>query len=646
MRLQLAFRGRHLLIIDIICVVVAFVVSFGLRLDVPSRVFPFFLERYFWFVLPLIAIRVTANLGFRLYQRLWRYASVEEMQAIVLATSAGSVAFGVLLLALSFGGPEWPAYSFPRSIVVIEWLVSMALLGGTRFSLRAMNASRRVSGRDFDTATIANLKRVIVVGAGDAGVAVVKEILLRTQLAMEPLGFVDDDPEKRGKWIHGVQVLGGRTELKKLVRRLRADGVIVAMPSAPGGVIREIVQLCEEIGVEVMTLPGIAELISGKVAFSQIRPVQVEDLLRREPATLDLEAIAGFLRGATVMVTGAGGSIGSELCRQVLAFHPARLLLLGRGENSIYHIHNELRSRPNGTAELIPLIGDIRDRPRLKAVMGEHAPSVVFHAAAHKHVPLMEANPSEAIATNVLGTWNLLQVAAELGVETFVQVSTDKAVNPTNVMGASKRIGEMLLQQTATRTGRRFVAVRFGNVLGSRGSVVPLFKRQIEAGGPVTVTHREITRYFMTIPEAVQLIMQAAAMGNGGEIFVLDMGQPIRIYDLAVDLIRLSGLEPHQDIDIEVTGLRPGEKLHEELFTASERRIATRNSRIFISSLQPCHQGELEEGLRRLADLVSVGKHQDGALREAIRRLVPEFSGMGAGTAPMDMAQRGVVKGS
>ncbi len=639
MRLQLAFRGRHLLVIDVICVVVAFVVSFALRLDVPSRAFPFFLERYIWFVLPLIAIRVAANLSFRLYQRLWRYASIEEMQAIVLATSAGTVAFGLLLLGLSFGGPEWPAYGFPRSIIIIEWLVSTALLGGGRFSLRAMNAARRVSGRDFDAATIAGLKRVIVVGAGDGGVAVVKEIIQRPKLAMEPLGFVDDDPEKRGKWIHGVQVLGSRADLPVLVTRLQADGVIVAMPSAPGSVIREIVGMCEAIGVEVMTVPGIAELISGKVAFSQIRPVQVEDLLRREPASVDLEAIAGFLRGATVMVTGAGGSIGSELCRQVLAFHPAKLLLLGRGENSIYQIHTELLSRPNGATEYVPLIADVRDIPRIKSIMGEYMPSVVFHAAAHKHVPLMEANPSEAIATNVLGTWNLLQASAELGVGTFVQVSTDKAVNPTNVMGASKRIGEMLLQQVAARTGGRFVAVRFGNVLGSRGSVVPLFKQQIEAGGPVTVTHGEITRYFMTIPEAVQLIIQAAAMGNGGEIFVLDMGQPIKIYDLAVDLIRLSGLEPFRDIEIKVTGLRPGEKLHEELFTSSERRIATRNSRIFISSLQPCRDDELEEGLRGLAELVSSGQYEDGALRYAIRRLVPEFG-------PAEMAHKSVAKGS
>jgi FlaA1/EpsC-like NDP-sugar epimerase len=434
-----------------------------------------------------------------------------------------------------------------------------------------------------------------------------------------------------------------------------------------------------------------AELISGRVTFSQVRPVQVEDLLRREPATIELESIAGFLEGATVMVTGAGGSIGSELCRQIMAFHPGRLLLLGRGENSIYQIHQELlggkgpraeewgpgpgngasapsarhpapgaelaRRSPGGphgagvyppplaawptpggggqgpaiqrqirgTTRLVPLIADIRDLPRLKALVREYRPSVIFHAAAHKHVPLMEANPSEAVATNVFGTRNLLEAAAEIGVDGFVLVSTDKAVNPTSIMGATKRVAELLLRQAAARTGRRYVAVRFGNVLGSRGSVVPLFRRQIEAGGPVTVTHREITRYFMTIPEASQLIIQAAAMGRGGEIFVLDMGEPIRIYDLALELIRLSGLEPFRDIDVRVTGLRPGEKLHEELFTPSEARLSTRNSRIFVSSLRGSNGDHLEEGLAELEGLLAMGGADEASIRAALGRIVPEF---------------------
>lgn len=624
--MQLALRGRHLLVIDVLCVAVAFVLGFALRLDAPSEAFQSYLTRFAWLVLPLLAIRIGVNLYFRLYQRLWRYASVEEMQAIVLATTTGTVLFGLTALALSFKGADWPAYGFPRSIIAIEWLLSTALLGGSRFSLRAIQAQRWVRGHRLDPSCLPQLKRVLIVGAGDAGVAVARELQIRPRLAMQPVAFVDDDADKKGKWVHGVQVLGPRVDLPKLVAQCQANAVIVAMPSAPGTVIREILQTCDEIGISVMTVPGIAELISGRVTVSQIRPVQLEDLLRREPANVDLESIAGYLRGTTVMVTGAGGSIGSELCRQVLDYHPARVLLLGRGENSIYNIHSELQARPDGSSQLIPLIADIRDMPRIKSLMSEYRPSIVFHAAAHKHVPLMEANPSEAVAVNVFGTKNLLDASTEVGVESFVLVSTDKAVNPANVMGATKRVAELLLQETAARTGRRYVAVRFGNVLGSRGSVVPLFKQQIETGGPVTVTHPEITRYFMTIPEAVQLIIQAAAMGHGGEIFVLDMGQPIRVYDMALDLIRLSGLEPFRDIEVKITGLRPGEKLYEELFTASEERVSTRNSRIFISSPQLTESDRLERGLRELSTLVSAGEPHNMALRMALACIVPEYS--------------------
>lgn len=655
----LSLRGRHLLLLDVVCVGLAFVLAFALRLDAPSDAFHSHLTRFAWLLLPLLAIRIGANLYFRLYQRLWRYASVEEMQAIVLATSAGSVLFGLGVLGLGLGGPGWPAYGFPRSIVGIEWLLSMAFLGGVRFSLRTVQAGRWVSGHGPVATGEGTTKRVLIVGAGDAGAAVAKEMHTRPGLAMHPVGFIDDDPMKRGKLVHGVQVLGDRSRLRQLVVQLEVGSVIVAMPTAPGTVIRQIVQECREIGVSVMTLPGIAELISGRVSFSQLRPVQVEDLLRREPAHIDLESIAGFLQGATVMVTGAGGSIGSELCRQIMSFHPSRLLLLGRGENSIYHIHQELLSRrglrtedcglrtpnpeprtqnptlrtrePALRTDLVPLIADVRDMPRLKAIMEEHRPSVVFHAAAHKHVPLMEANPSEAIATNIFGTRNLLEVSAQIGVDTFVLVSTDKAVNPTSVMGATKRVAELMLKATASSTGRRYVAVRFGNVLGSRGSVVPLFRQQIQAGGPVTVTHREITRYFMTIPEAAQLIIQAAAMGLGGEIFVLDMGQPIKIYDLALDLIRLSGLEPYKDIDVQITGLRPGEKLYEALFTASEERVSTRNSRIFVSSLQTPDTSCMEEELREMAALLSMGGRAESQLRASLARIVPEFS-----PAPLD----------
>jgi FlaA1/EpsC-like NDP-sugar epimerase len=630
----MVLRGRHLLGLDALCVMLAFVLALALRLDAPSMAFQFYLLRFAPLIVPLLVVRISANLYFRLYQRLWRYASIDEMQAIVLTTTVGSLLFGLLVLGLSLGEPAGPTYGFPRSIVGIEWLLSLTFFGGSRFSLRILQAGRLVAGQRMNPAQVGTAKRMLIVGAGDAGATVAKELHLRPRLGMDPVGFIDDDPDKKGHLIHGVKVVGNRAEMRAAIASLAVNGVVVAMPTAPGTVVREILQECREIGIDVMTVPGIAELISGEVAVSQIRPVQVEDLLRREAASLDLESISGYLAGATVMITGAGGSIGSELCRQIVDFHPARLLLLGRGENSIYNIHIELQGRSIGAVELVPVIADIRDMPRLKAIMQRYRPSVVLHAAAHKHVPLMEANPSEAVANNVLGTRNLLDASAESGVRDFVLVSTDKAVNPSNVMGASKRIAELMLQETAARTGRRYVAVRFGNVLGSRGSVVPLFKRQIEAGGPLTITDKEMTRYFMTIPEAAQLIVQAGAMGRGGEIFVLDMGEPVRIYDLALDLIHLSGLEPFRDIDVEITGLRPGEKLYEELFTPSEERISTLNSRIFVSSLQPPDHDGLQEGLRELAELLSTGGADETGLRTAISRLVPEFC-----RAPMHAAK-------
>lgn len=625
-RSMVTLRGRHLLIMDAACVLAAFALALALRFDAPSEMFQAQLRLYGWLVIPLLSVRIGANLYFRLYQRLWRYASIDEMQAIVLATTAGSLLFGSTVLVLGFGGPGWPAYGFPRSVIGIEWLISLALLGGIRFSLRTIQAGRWIAGQRVDPAQMGAVKRVLIVGAGDAGASVARELHLRPRLAMQAVGFIDDDPVKQGKLIHGIKVIGTRSDLHRAVADQEADAVIVAMPTASGAVIRQVYQECKRLGLSVMTVPGIAELISRKVTVSQVRPVQVEDLLRREPANIDLEAIAGFLKDTTVMVTGAGGSIGSELCRQIVDFHPARLLVLGRGENSIYQIHTELQTRPHGATELVPLIADTRDFPRIKALMQQYRPSVVFHAAAHKHVPLMEFNPSEAVATNVFGTKNVLDAAAEIGVDSLVLVSTDKAVNPTNVMGATKRVAELLLKDSAARTGKRYVAVRFGNVLGSRGSVVPLFKEQIAAGGPVTVTHPQITRYFMTIPEAAQLIIQAAAMGRGGEIFVLDMGQPIKIYDLALDLIRLSGLEPFKDIDIKITGLRPGEKLYEELFTPSEERVSTRNSRIFISSLEASRCVRLEEGLQELATLLLAGGLPEDALRTVLSQIVPEFT--------------------
>ena len=415
------------------------------------------------------------------------------------------------------------------------------------------------------------MQRVLIAGAGEAGALILRELRANPQTGLIPVGFVDDDPHKQGMLIQRVRVLGSREPFPALVREHQVDQVIIAMPAAPGSAVREIVDICEQAGVRARIIPGMYELLSGAASIGQLRDVQIEDLLRREPVQTDTEQVAALIRGRRVLVTGAGGSIGSELCRQILRCEPAELIILGHGENSIFDIHNELRGWKTGSLKLeagtaasksaassnqhpaskfTPVIADIRDADRLAAVFAAHRPEIVFHAAAHKHVPLMEDNVEDAVTNNVLGTRRLVEASIAAGVEHFVLVSTDKAVNPSSVMGTTKRVAELIVQEAAQRTGRAFVAVRFGNVLGSRGSVVPFFQRQIAAGGPVTVTHPDVKRYFMTIPEAVQLVLQAAALGCGGEIFVLDMGEPVRIADLARDLIRLSGLEPgprHRD---------------------------------------------------------------------------------------------------
>ncbi|MHB1702465.1 MAG: polysaccharide biosynthesis protein, partial [Acidobacteriaceae bacterium] len=393
------------------------------------------------------------------------------------------------------------------------------------------------------------------------------------------------DPEKEGFLIHGVPVLGPRSVLPDVIRAQQVNEVIIALPMASSSAVREVVSLCTPLGVELKTLPSMHELIDGKVSISQIRNVEIEDVLQRDSVQLDMDAISGYLTGETVLVTGAGGSIGSELCRQIVRFKPKRLLILGHGENSIYEIDLEL-GRMGAEADIVPIIADVQDLNRIDQVFSNYRPGVVFHAAAHKHVPLMEANPEEAVKNNVFGTRNVAEAAHRHGSKRFVLISTDKAVNPANVMGASKRVAELVVQELSRRSSTTFVAVRFGNVLGSRGSVIPLFKRQIAQGGPVTVTHPDMTRYFMTIPEAAQLVIQAGAMGQGGEIFLLDMGKPVRILDLAVDLIRLSGFEPYVDIPIEFVGVRPGEKLNEELLTSVETTVATKHNRIVVAKQQ------------------------------------------------------------
>jgi FlaA1/EpsC-like NDP-sugar epimerase len=562
-------------------------------------------------VFALIAVPVKFALFyvFGLYRRYWRYASVDELIDLTMA------ALFAALIVVPLYGVLWQELfadlsRLPRSVTINEAVIGLVLTGGIRLWPRVYMRLRRRWAR----AQVG--ERVLIIGAGDAGSMIVRELRQNPQLRMEPVGFIDDDRRKKGTEIHGLEVFGGREEIRRLARELRVRTAIIAMPTATGRVIREIRDLCEDAKMLVKTIPGVYDIIAGRVRVSQIRDVQIDDLLRREPVQTDREAAARLLSDTTVLITGAGGSIGAELCRQIAYTGVRKLVLMGHGENSIFDIHAELASL-HRQLDVVPVIADIRDRERIDAVFDAHLPQVVFHAAAHKHVPLMELQPEEAVTNNVGGTRNVLAAAERVGVGHFVLISTDKAVRPANVMGAAKLLAEQLVHEAAIRTGKVFVSVRFGNVLGSRGSVVPFFRQQIAAGGPVTVTHPEMTRYFMTIPEAVQLVLQAAAMGKGGETFVLDMGQPVKIVDLAKDLIHLSGLEVGTDIEIVYTGLRPGEKLYEELFEESEQFGLTEHPKIMVSSTS---RAKLRHDL--VDRLVAAGQH--GSTKE-VRRLLGEL---------------------
>ena len=576
-------RNRYLLASDVVLLALAAYVSYVLRLEtfVLGIHWPGFLvfTGLALVIIPLVFLRTGV------YGRYWRYASVEELLLL-----AGAVTLGALLVGgISLGAVQLPpsAWPLPRSIPLIFLLLALVATAGPRFllrlSARSIRSTAQLGAHAGGNGRVP--QPVLIMGAGEAGAMIVRELQRNPHLGLEPVGFLDDDLGKHDVKIHGVPVRGGRQVLLETAQAYKVRQVIIAMPTAPGKTIRELLAICSAAGLQARIVPGLYELIGGAVSVSQLREVRIEDLLRRAPVQTDTAAVAELLRGKRVLVTGGGGSIGSELCRQILACKPARLVVLGHGENSIFEIIEELK----GTAaalgvQLVPVIAGIRFADRLAAVFEAQRPEIVFHAAAHKHVPLMEENPGEAITNNVGGTRNLLAAAEAAGVEHFVMISTDKAVNPTSIMGASKRAAELLVNETAVRTGRPYVAVRFGNVLGSRGSVVLTFKRQIAAGGPITVTDPEMKRYFMTIPEAVQLVLQAAVLGRGGEVFVLDMGEPVKIADLARDLVTLSGLEVGRDIDIVYTGLRPGEKLFEELFIPGEVYARTKHEKIFVAN--------------------------------------------------------------
>lgn len=594
--------------LDIISVILAAFISIYLRFDsdkIPANYLSMLIS-----YLPLaVIIYLLSFYVFKLYGRIWRYASATELIAVVMANLVGSAVW--YSISLYIGAV------LPRSLYVFTFLLLIFFIGGIRMALRFYSY---VMNKPKYKQMQRKKNKVLIIGAGDAGAMLLREIERYHIANRKVVGFIDDDKNKTGKILLGVKILGTRDEIIKIAAEKSIDEIIIAMPSVKGKEIKAIISICKETNCKLTILPGLYEIIEGKVSISQLRPVDIEDLLGRDPVKLDTTAVKEYLAGKIVLITGAGGSIGSEIVRQVAKMQPKKLLLLGKGENSIYEITQELKINcPE--VKTVPIIADIRDKERIKAIMDYFKPQVVFHAAAHKHVPLMEYQPAEAVRNNILGTKVVADEAAAHNVETFVMISTDKAVNPTSVMGCTKRVAEMYVQSMNKNSGTRFVAVRFGNVLGSRGSVIPLFKKQIAKGGPVTVTHPDMKRYFMTIPEASQLVLQAGAMAKGGEVFVLDMGEPVRIYDLAKDLITLSGLIPDKDIEIKITGLRPGEKLFEELLSAEDGTEKTTHKKIFTARIKEIDKAGLDREISKILEITDGEK-----VVAALQKIVPTYT--------------------
>ena len=596
-----------LMLLDSLIVLVVPFLAVALRFEgeLPDQ-FVGILVRY----APMIVLsRLIVFYWLGVYSRIWRYAGMREWLIITAAVTISSFLLVIGQVAAGEG--------VPLSIHILSWLLNILLAGGSRFAIRVYAHYVR-HYRNLNPFKC--LRNVLVVGAGDAGALIAWELLNLPQQPYRLVGFIDDDPEKHGNFLYGAKVLGGREQIPTAVAQLGVEQIVIAMSAVEGRTIRELVRICQATKCEVKIAPDVYELDEGRVTVHQLRPVQVEDLLRRPPVELDMEGIAAYLAGKRVLVTGAGGSIGSELCRQIAKLAPEELVLLGKGENSIYEIDQEIRFKyPH--IKTAPVIADVRDAGSLDALFAQYKPQVVFHAAAHKHVPLMEIYPTEAVKNNIFGSKNVAETAARHNSETFIMISTDKAVNPTSVMGATKRVAEMIIQNMNGKSRTRYAAVRFGNVLGSRGSVIPLFKKQIAWGGPVTVTDPGMTRYFMTIPEASQLVLQAGVLASSGEVFVLDMGQPVKILTMAEDLIRLSGLEPYKDIDIQFCGLRPGEKLYEELLTAEEGTKATKYEKIFAAALQKVDGRYLHQQLERLRQ-----ETDNEAIIGILKDLLPTFT--------------------
>ena len=602
---------RRLLVfcVDLILISLAFTLSFLLRFDfrVPSDILNLYQQG-------LVVVLLTKPLVFLvsgLYRNIWRYASLKDGIEILKVVTVSSIITAFLVFYLRHFAP------YPRSIFILDWFLLLGMVVASRLVWRVYRETVIMPRRNLSG------KRTLIVGAGEAGSLLLKEIRRQQDSAFQVVGFVDDAPQKAGMKLHGIDVLGTTKQLATLINAHLIEDVIIAIPTAAGNAMRDIIKSCEHCKVRFKTLPAISDIIEGKISVSQIKDVDICDLLGRDPVELNQRAIRNYLEGKRILVTGAAGSIGSEICRQVARFSPAKLIVLDSAETPLYQIEKEL-SESYPDMRLAPVLADIRQAARLDYVFEAFAPEVVFHAAAYKHVPMIEYNPVEAVTNNIMGTRLLAEKANSFGVQNFVMISTDKAVNPTNVMGASKRAAELFVQALSRQSTTNFTTVRFGNVLGSSGSVIPLFKEQIASGGPVTVTHPDVIRYFMTIPEASQLVLQAGCIGNGGEIFVLDMGKPVKIVDLAEELISLSGLTPHEDIEIVFTGLRPGEKLYEELLVAGEGVKPTAHQKIKVLESVEYDLKVVTAAVDKLAQSAACADIRE--VMDSLKQLVPEFS--------------------
>lgn len=578
-------RVFFLVVLDIAIISISFFVSLYFKFDTFNN--PEYLAYYRTYIIPVTILKIGIFYLFNFYKILWEYASIDELIEIIIGVVLANISAFVLTDVI--GGSA----VFTNSGIIT--MLDLILIGGLRFTYRAFKRY------NLNIKVYLGKKNILIIGAGAAGVMILKELRTHKSIDSKPVGFIDDDIEKIGKFINGVKVLGNRKDIPKVVEKLKVDEIIIALPSASTVDRVELLNICKNTSVKTKTLPGIYELIGEEITINKVRDVQLEDLLGRNEIQLDLKELEFLIKDKSVLISGGAGSIGSELARQIIKYNPKKIIILDIYENSLYDFENELRTN-YPKLDFIALIISIRDTIDLDRVFEKYKPDLVFHAAAHKHVPLMESSPEQAVKNNVFGTLNIIRSADKHNVDRFVLISTDKAVNPTNVMGATKRVAEKLIQIYNGRSKTDYVAVRFGNVLGSNGSVIPLFKKQIENGGPVTVTDPDVVRFFMTIPEACQLVLQAGAMANGGEIFVLDMGEPIKILDLALDLIKLSGFEPYENMPIEFIGLRPGEKLYEELLMATPDLKNTKHDKIFIEEMEHPDYDDIMQKLNSLKE--------------------------------------------